>query len=98
MLTIWSVVWIAVGRRIFGIAVISSTVANIFMPITVVFSRSRLFRSATMPAKSKVFRWGLLLHGVSLPDRRVLVAFVHDPNRITATCDAGTALLLPQAR
>ena len=25
MLTIWSVVWTAVGRRIFGIAVISST-------------------------------------------------------------------------
>ena len=52
MLTIWSVVWTAVGRRIFGIAVISSTRANIFMPITVVFSRSRLFRSATMLAKS----------------------------------------------
>ena len=52
MLTIWSVVWTAMGRRIFGIAVISSTVANIFMPITVVLSRSRLFRSATMPAKS----------------------------------------------
>src|SRR4051812_41125748 len=52
MLTIWSVVWIALGRRIFGIASISSTVANSFMPITVVFSRSRLLRSATIPARS----------------------------------------------
>jgi len=52
MLTIWSVVCTAVGRLIFGISAISSTVANIFMPITVVFSRSRLFRSATMPAIS----------------------------------------------
>ena len=52
MLTIWSVVCTAVGRRIFGIAVISSIVANILMPITVVLSRSRLFRSATMVAKS----------------------------------------------
>jgi hypothetical protein len=52
MLTIWSVVWTAVGRLIFGISVMSSTRANIFMPITVVFRRSRLFRSATMPAMS----------------------------------------------
>ena len=54
MLTIWSVVWTAVGRRIFGIAAISLTDANIFMPITVVFRRSRLLRSATMAGKSKV--------------------------------------------
>src|SRR6267142_610068 len=33
-------------------ASISSTRANIFMPITVVLRRSRLFRSATMPARS----------------------------------------------
>ena len=52
MLTIWSVVCTAEGRRIFGIAAISSTCANILMPITVVFKRSRLLRSATMPAKS----------------------------------------------
>jgi hypothetical protein len=52
MLTIWSVVCTADGRRIFGIAVISSTRVNILMPITVVFRRSKLLRSATMPAKS----------------------------------------------
>jgi len=34
MLTILSVVCTADGRRIFGIAAISSTVANILMPIT----------------------------------------------------------------
>jgi len=54
MLTIWSVVWVAVGRRIFGIASISLAEANIFMPITVVFRRSRLLRSATIAAKSNV--------------------------------------------
>src|SRR6266478_2320045 len=36
----------------FGMASISSTRANIFMPITVVLRRSRLFRSVTMPARS----------------------------------------------
>ena len=45
-------VWIALGLRIFGIAAISSTLANSFMPITVVFSRSRLLRSATILARS----------------------------------------------
>jgi len=53
MLTIWSVVCTALGRRIFGIAIISSGVANSFMPITVVFRRSRLLRSATIAARSK---------------------------------------------
>ena len=54
MLTIWSVVWTAFGRRIFGIASMSATRANSFMPITVVFSRNRLLRSATRPARSIV--------------------------------------------
>ena len=65
MLTIWSVVWTAVGRLIFGIAAISSTLANIFMPITLVFRRSRLLRSATMVARIELFRRCLLLHGVN---------------------------------
>ena len=42
----------AEGRRIFGIAIMSSARANILMPMTVVFSLSRLFRSATIPARS----------------------------------------------
>src|SRR3569832_149383 len=54
MLTIWSVVWTAFGRRIFGIASMSSTRANRFMPITVVFSRNRVMRSATRAARSIV--------------------------------------------
>src|SRR3569832_5078 len=54
MLTIWSVVWTAFGRRIFGIASMSSTRANSFMPITVVFSRNRLLRSVTREARSIV--------------------------------------------
>ncbi len=57
MLTIWSVVWTAFGRLILGIAAISSARANIFMPVTVVLRRSRLFRSATMPAKSNFSSW-----------------------------------------
>ncbi len=50
--TIWSVVCVALGRRIFGIASISATVANIFMPMGVVRRRSSALRSSVMAFQS----------------------------------------------
>jgi hypothetical protein len=59
MLTIWSVVWTAFGRRIFGIEAMSSRL-NIFMPITVVFSRDQAGRI-------ELVRRRLLWHGAGSP-------------------------------
>ena len=59
--TIWSVVWIAFGRRIFGTASISATVANRFIPIGVVRSRRSRLRSSTIrrPSNSPSTRTGV---------------------------------------
>ncbi len=46
--TIWSVVWMSFGRRILGMASISSRVSNIFMPMGVVRSRNSRLRSSTV--------------------------------------------------
>ena len=50
--TIWSVVWMAVGLRIFGTTCMSSTRSNSFMPIGVVFRRSSRFSSSTSAGQS----------------------------------------------
>ena len=49
--TIWSVVCFALGRRIFGMASISSTVSKSFIPIGVVLSRRRRLKSSTIWAQ-----------------------------------------------
>ena len=63
MLTIWSVVCTAFGRRIFGIASMSSTRANILMPMTVVFRRKQAVEIGDHAGEVELFRC-LLLHGV----------------------------------
>jgi hypothetical protein len=65
METIWSVVCFVFGRRIRGMACISSTVPNSFMPMTVVFSRSSAFSSATRRCDSLVIASAMPL----LPER-----------------------------
>ena len=52
MPTIWSSVWTDWGRRILGTASISALVANIFMPMGVVRSRSSRLRSSTSLGQS----------------------------------------------
>src|SRR5471030_2727587 len=50
--TIWSVVWIDCGRRMRGIASISSTVSKSFIPNGFVRSRSSRLRLSVMPCQS----------------------------------------------
>ena len=50
--TIWSVVCLARGRRIFGIASIASTVSKSFMPIGIERSRRYRLRPSTIAFQS----------------------------------------------
>ncbi len=52
MPTIWSVVWIAPGRRSLGIDSSAAASSNSFMPMIVVFRRSSAFRSSTSLGQS----------------------------------------------
>ena len=61
--TIWSIVWIALGRRIFGIASISSTVSNSFMPYGMLRSLSSLSSVAAVAGQSCV----VVVIGTSCP-------------------------------
>ena len=52
MPTIWSVVWMALGRRTRGTASMSATVSNSFMPMGVVRSRSTACSRASSSSQS----------------------------------------------
>src|SRR5512147_532382 len=52
--TIWSVVCLAFGRRIFGIASISSTVSKSFMPIGIERRRRYWLRPFTIASQSNL--------------------------------------------
>ena len=64
--TIWSVVWMALGRRMRGTASMSARLANSFMPMGVVRRRSSRFSRSTRSGQSKLL-WSLAMtSGVAL--------------------------------